>query len=330
MGWIVNGKYVPDIIRSREDLVDRNVCIDPRRNNINNELFDDFGITIEKKYKKDANLESSFPQRIYDYDDSDFINNIRYADNVANEEKIPGLIAFLEEERGKIIRFFNTLFSNYRFSNDFNTEWLWDIPIILCKETPTKQYTITKTDERLEKEINDVYITTEDRNEIRSKVIKILQSKSRSYTQRILGMYFHKGQRHIELYYRNINEADQEVYKATIANTLAHELFHAIHHLLIGKKFEYVGDINERVKEATAEFFAFEYSWKQGGIAQKVAEDRFNTWADRISDGWLPYAFAICFFDDYEINLQNIGKFIEVVMESKNGAMQDAYDIMIR
>lgn len=328
MGWIVNGKYVPDIIRG-DNTFDRSVAIG--QNAVKKELFDDYGISIKKSNKKDSGVPSDAPNEIFGYDNSNVRNNIiRYADNVTEEEKIPGLIDFLEQERKKIIDFAQSLLG---YSESFNWNYLgkiWEMPIILCKETPNKTYEIIKSNDRLEKEINNVYKIIENRDEIKIKVIKILESRYRTTTERILGKYFQNGWRHIELYYKNFDEKDCERYKALIANTLAHEIFHAIHHLIIGKNFEYSGDESERVIEATADFFAFAYSWRQGAAAaKKIAEERFDTWKDRISDGWWPYAFAIYFFRDFDICNHNIEKFVEVIIKSKISTMDVAFDAMV-
>lgn len=257
---------------------------------------------------------------------------IRYAEDIEDNEKIPGLCRYLEGEYEMILAFVRKLIGDRVC--DYNR-----IPVVLSKELPTEQYLLSS--EEKAKMIDFKY-----RNGYKPSIKeseKIIDKDSITFP--VFGRYFGFGadrnnDPYIVLYYKNFGTDDLELYKAKIAQTLAHEYMHHIHNLIAKDTFNGKGKYTEAVEEAVADFFGVLYSiWSHKNDKKiEVALDRYNTWVDYFGSNW-PYANALWFlFDgdnlldfsdqfDYYVNNCATSKFTEVVFESKND-MKKAYSVL--
>ena len=211
--------------------------------------------------------------------------------------------------------------------------------MVLSKELPIEKYSIS---------------TEEKAKMLEFKVGRFGQLYAKGYleildrdsiTSPVLGRYFGikadgDNDPYIVLLYKNFGTNDLELYKAKIAQTLAHEYMHHIHNLIAKDTFNGKGKYTEAVKEAVADFFGVLYSiWSHKNDKKiEVALDRYNTWVDYFGSNW-PYANALWFLFygdnlldfsdqfDYYVNNCATSKFTEVVFESKND-MKKAYSVL--
>lgn len=257
---------------------------------------------------------------------------IRYADDVEDMEKVPGLCYYLEGEYEMILVFARKLFGDRVC--DYNR-----IPVVLSKELPTEQY-------RLSSEEKAKMIDFKYRNGHKPSIKeseKIIDKDSITFP--VLGRYFGlkadgNNDPYIVLYYKNFGTCDLELYKAKIDQTLAHEYMHYTHNLIAKDTFNGKGKHTEAVKEAVADFFGVLYSvWSHKNDKKiEAALDRFNTWVDYFGSNW-PYSNALWFLldgddlfafsdqFDYYVNNDATRKFIKVVFESKNDK-KTAYSVL--
>lgn len=257
---------------------------------------------------------------------------IRYDDNVEDIEKVPGLCRYLESEYEMILAFVRKLIGDRVC--DYNR-----IPVVLSKELPTEQYLLSS--EEKAKMIDFKY-----RNGYKpsiKEIEKIIDKDSITFS--VFGRYFGFGadrnnDPYIVLYYKNFGTDDLELYKAKIAQTLAHEYMHHIHNLIAKDTFNGKGKYTEAVEEAVADFFGVLYSvWSHKNDEKiETARETYNTWVDYFGSNW-PYANALWFLFDgdnfldfsnqfnYYVNNCATNKFTKVVFESKND-MKKAYSVL--
>lgn len=258
--------------------------------------------------------------------------HIRYAEDVKDNEKIPDLCHYLEGEYEMILVFMRQLFGD-RIC-EYNR-----IPVVLSKELPTEKYSISS-----EEKAKMLEFKVGRFGQLYAKgYLEILDKDSITFP--VLGRYFGlkadgNNDPYIVLYYKNFGTCDLELYKAKIAQTLAHEYMHYIHNLIAKDTFNGKGKHTEAVKEAVADFYGVLYSvWSHKNDKKiEAALDRFNTWVDYFGSNW-PYVNALWFlFDgdnlldfsdqfDYYVNNCATSKFTEVVFESKND-MKTAYSVL--
>lgn len=90
----------------------------------------------------------------------------------------------------------------------------------------------------------------------------------------VLGGMYHCGHRYISIYYRTFNAPTTEAFLATVRQVLAHELFHAYHHLKIGRKFneqDLVG--NGTIPDALCSGSRSDRKWVRNHHAQDLDSD---------------------------------------------------------
>lgn len=306
-----------------------------------------------------SNLQSNVPACLGSAQHPDQnCGNIIYAENVAEDERIPGLAGFLHNELEPIVAFFRDLVNERIIVIEERDRSrlleligdAFELPIILRKETPSETYCFPWSDSSktaaIERIATDSTISPADKL---ARIREILDDNSlQTLTMRIPGRYVHSGNkfyegRHIEIFFRNFDCPDEEQYKAAVAQTLAHELFHYWHHLFIGQ--QYLGNAPGRkpVIESTADFFSVLYSldrWKKTNNRERhyCAEKRFKEWRRYYGTTW-PYAYALCFclpqfgivrmYDVYYyVKGGDIQKFFDVLRESKKN-FASAYEILI-
>ena len=228
-------------------------------------------------------------------------NNVRYADDVGLDERVPGLCQFLEYEYDCIIDFLLTYIVRDVIDFDNLENMTFNdlkIRVILSKETPLMEPIITTPEyraRRIESEINKKKGTL--------SYNRILEIEKETIVDRVTGRYYpskygtSKVQGHIEIYYKNFTADSLEEYFAEAAMVLAHEFMHYVHHCLLGdSEFYSNGKHVKRVKEAVADFFGMLYSLHSPMLERfDLAHKRYGLWEERASLDW-PYRYALYFF----------------------------------
>lgn len=247
------------------------------------------------------------PRKGYD-PDRDYI---RYADDVNDEEKVPGLTGFLAEEYNQI---FHALFDGFLdpesvFSLDVELpeedgtslmDTILDyfpnfIPVILSKETPVDTY---HNDEKAIARMIKYQVEQAGNNITEEDILGIMKKKTMVCSR--LGQFVYEdllndGHPYIIIYYRNVNCPDWEEYKALMANVLAHEYMHYVHSLC-SNYFEDPSWKNRAVKEGLADFFSMVYLLIRGTKERcALAEKKYCSWKENFRSNW-PYANALWFF----------------------------------
>ena len=236
------------------------------------------------------------PESIDGYADSPYYSNIYYEEDVSTDLFIPGLVGFLREERKKI---FDSEVLNQideGIENTFKHKGFFDIPIILSKDTPVKEYELEPED------IPDDPFREMNRND-NNITPNIHRNRRGTYTERILGTY--DPIRHIIiLYYRNVECRDEEQYMATFATILSYELFQFLHHMYIEKMYFTTGKEAERVIVGTASSFSLQYADENarkyrghyGNAFRKIEKYYITKWLDLLGTNY-PYAYALYLYD---------------------------------
>jgi len=125
------------------------------------------------------------------------------------------------------------------------------------------------------------------------------------YSDLILGEYYpdrHQILIYIDAIHRIARKANVDL-QDEIRLTLAHELFHAIHHenapknavWKAGKASCGIGAYEKNViKESLADYISVYWCCRQNNAIDKVSDKRIKLWASRYYSKW-PYAKAICY-----------------------------------
>jgi len=255
---------------------------------------------------------------------------VSYAEDVEENERIPGLCEYLESEYKGILGFIGKELGKKLGEHS-------RIPVILKKELPVDTY--YNDDDAIARMIKTKIANG---NNITVAEIKDILNK-REITNRVSGEYFgyQNKEPYIVIYYRNFNTTDLDEYMARIAQTLAHEYMHHIHNLICRQNF-FSQDLHTKdIKEGIADFFAVMYSIYSHRNDKKLdaAEDRYKSWLNNFGSNW-PYANALYFLriednfisfnKDYQYYVDNgcIDKF-GAVLDATIRTMSEAYSIMI-
>lgn len=210
-------------------------------------------------------------------------NYVRYAEDVQDTIKVPGLCQFLETEYERILYFSEQIFGS--LVSNINTR----IPVYLSKECPAETH--LNTDAYVTKKINELVAQGKTVNA--GDVAGILR-----YTTRINGRFYPGEEPYIVIYFRQFKASCWEEYAAAIAKTLAHEYAHYLEfsHCLQYKATPFRDD---NVSEAIADFFGVLYSLsRRDAYRVQVAKKRYDQWVRHFGSSW-PYAHALYF---YKIN----------------------------
>ena len=316
-------------------------------------------------------FSSNVPARLNGYNDEPYYSNIYYDERVPQVEIIDGLIGFLMEERKKIYNSNTLIDIEHSLNSIINTEhikprrdFFFDIQVILSPDTPFSFVTISDIEPEDDKEEDEE--SRRIKNKLRDGRRHGDQTNdnnygnggfgpqrvgANTYIQRPLAKY-DIARRVIIIYYKNINCPDEESYKAIMANCLAHELFHAIHHMYIKNKFKYSNNDCKFVLEAVADSFSIQYleeskrstgSVNYESACDWVIEERIRSWFDYIETTW-PYAYALYLYDLRRamrygwglrvaplglLTLWDVNKFGEVLFASKTN-MKNACKRLMR
>lgn len=274
---------------------------------------------------------------------------VRYAENVSESEKIPGLISYIQDLLHEISDYIRNLVPDASIMFEGMPNFCCRIPIILKKEKKFQKYNerdsfiLNKINQKLSNRCG--YLTNE---ELLQEIKEILAR--RVWHERILGTYFPnkiEPEREknyfpfIEIYYCNFDCDEPNKYKAMMAQCLSHEIGHCINHRVAGDMFicGSRGFDIKVVNEAFADFFAnmFLINRKTAdNLYLDVARDRYQAWEDRFDSSW-PYAGAKLFhkvdniwhdfsenFEDY-VNWGCIRKMFEFLTIYGNRGWRDAY-----
>jgi len=286
-----------------------------------------------------------------------------YAENVAETEKLPGLINFVLEEYSQILRFYQTLNSEFGHltCGDLPAiRQLPRIPVILRKECPTEDY--RESDEWIAQKIADL-VQQKNRAVSEADILEVLKMKN--HTERICGIYYHRGcpasvlidansrssevfyfhdesVPYIEIFYRNTECTDSEEYTAFIGNCLAHEYCHFLHDWYAGAEFSANTPACKAVTEGVADFCSVAYTLnratyfgKSSATLISFAEKKYENWMRWFGSSW-PYANALYFYlingaflpFSPQIMRDQIDKLLHVLYICVGG-MDDAYQEMI-
>jgi len=261
--------------------------------------------------------------------------NIRYADDVKPSERVPGLVAFLEEEYEKILNFTHgtrlDILKNYH-----------KIPVILSKKKPIEIY--ENDDATIEKLINRRH--ERHINEIPEEEIKDMWNL-RKMVIPVWGNYFsNDNDPYIEIYYTNISCRDLDDYSAKISSCLAHVFFYYLMDIDVVGKNCLTADKKtiDIIDSSLASFFSVLYltNRRYGGDPNvesakiSYAEEMYDSWDRLFGSSW-PYANALWFYfigfnwlpfeDDYNRYLVT-GSFdkFKAVMDITSTPIKDAYE----
>lgn len=260
------------------------------------------------------------------------VGYVSYDKNINVSNRIPGLTEYIDYQYASVREFLSSI---------FNDE-IHPIPIILCEETPYKEYfNDNKTIAKFVKKAVD-----EKGGKISEK--QILDIIEKPYASlRILGEYhpfsdehYPEGP-HIVIYYNNFgtNYKNNNLFYSNVSMTIAHEYMHYYHHTYVGtKRFEENTSLATKVKEAVADFFSVLFLSKKQGPHNSHAAVALarNLWWEQYFDTDLPYAEArwclyssnnwITFKADYDCLFQSdcVYKLSEVIISSKN-SWEDGY-----
>ena len=287
-----------------------------------------------------------------DYVEPPYFENIFYEEEVYNDPNlvVRGLLVFLYNEIEGMIQTFCAL---PLIDKPLGT--LYRIPIIIRRETPVEHY---YPDFDL---VNEAIKRRDKPSDIFKK--ELLDLIDRNYFERpIMGLYHSDGGRdlpeirnnkefkpftncdrfpYIEIFYRNIDSEDMDDYIASLAMTLAHEMFHFFHDQHAPLQFNKASKYRKPVIEASADFFSFFHLIKTDKKSHNSArinraEKRYSAWKDRFGSVW-PYAYALYFLiikgselpfstnTDYYDSNGCLEKLSKVVILSKKG-MNEAYN----
>lgn len=254
---------------------------------------------------------------------------VYYDKNILPDEKVVELSEHLESEYGAILEFISFILRND--DNDLNFDYK-KIKIVLKKEQPKDTY-ITS-----DNTIKQILKNKLKQNSLSEIDIDKIFSKKNIVVPRA-GEYCHDGDDyHINLYYKNISCDNYEEFLIKIYSTLAHELMHYVHNLIVGDKIFYEkGLVCGYLKEAVADFVSFIYLFykTQYNFSQYdsiVAKNKYNFWVDHFEYNY-PYAKALYFinkyhdkFDDYIADGCKL-KLQQVVRKSKISLL-DGYKLL--
>lgn len=290
--WHSVAMKLVDFIQSRVVIVPRGYLTEK---NIHAIFAGKVGLTMKKPYTPPKQGRDQETQRI------------RYENNVTQEEQVPGLCIFLENEYECILGFARTLFGDW-----VDTLHPRRIPVILKKECPAKVY--RNSDEYVTQKINELVKQNKTINT--EEIAEILR-----YEMRVAGYFIQAPEPHIEIFFRQFDAKCWEDYASQIAQVLAHEYLHYLHYAYAKEKFS---DAEAGLKEALADFFGVLYSINCGDkYALEVAANRYDLWKKREGSGW-PYADALWFYRvhgnemEYSSNYSDyecfgcIGKFVQI------------------
>lgn len=258
-----------------------------------------------------------------------------YDESIPNSNKIKEFAEYLETQYRYIIDF---ILTNLNIDIDENSYYILNkIKIILKQGEPQKSYiTSDKTiKENLIKKLNEGQLT--------EKVIENI-FKKKNIKLDINGKYCHQNSDYaIYIYYQNIAKhcysLDEFFIKAS--RTLAHELTHLIHNLIIGDKMFYdksntANFINESIADFTSYLYLFYQNKRQmNKNYETIAKERFDFWEEYF-DTDIPYSKALYFthqhyynlFIDY-VNCGCIKKLREVIVKNK-ASIAEAYELLTK
>ncbi|MBE5731768.1 MAG: hypothetical protein E7353_01925 [Clostridiales bacterium] len=251
------------------------------------------------------------PIQGYDRD----VSFVYYAENVSDEEKVPGLCSYLRELYGRIKQFAGRiLYKEFRYCSE---EFFKYIPVILKKECPVQTH--KNNYEFATKKINEI---TKEKGAISVDDLK----NALYYKQRIAGMFFAGKEPHIEIYFNQFESSCYDEYLACVLNTLAHEYAHYLEFEYCGRKRGKKSNKGSCVSEAIADFFSVLFSVDKGDMFDlNVAEGRYYWWREMFGSG-LSYSYAFYFvknmprpfhnvIQDYYDN-DNISNLVNVFMQT--------------
>lgn len=238
-----------------------------------------------------------------------------YADNVEEDEKIEWLIPLVEKQIRKVnesniyTAVCTLVDEQWKWINPF--ELFFTIQIVLRKERPVEEYPLTE-DEQAER-----IMRIDDPDPVRKKAAILDILRYRSWAMPIGGRYCPAGHEpfdanqkctsHIEIFYNNLYSSDTDVFKAAVAETLAHELFHFWHDCYCPPTFRTRSSKRKDVVEGTADFFSVMFILEDNDILDRdsrieVARESYAGWEDNRFMSW-PYSNALFFcapFDDFD------------------------------
>ena len=221
------------------------------------------------------------PYRGFDPD----CEHVYYDPEIPDEEKVPGLAAYLEERYGRIIDYLM-----YALKPEINPDFLMKrIPVVLVKGHPADVHRIDVRRWVLDQwELLGHKLAAEE-------IITMLHGESKIFP--ILGEYIPDLSKPTEsmivLYYENDWGTPLQEYLALFEGVLAHEYAHHIHHLYLGATFHTYGKTATIIKESVADFASFAYLVDHH--QPLVAEKKLEGWKEYFGSGW-PYAEALWFF----------------------------------
>lgn len=205
-----------------------------------------------------------------------------YADNVSEEERVPGLCGAIEDVYHAVCDF-----AREQLGERCELGEIPQIRVILKKECPTRTY--RNDSEYIAKKLNEIA------QQGRQITAKDVENASR-ITTRTRGVFYHKNtDPYIVIYYRQFKVDNWCEYIAGIANTLAHEYAHYLEYLCCSRcstePFE-----DSCVSEAMADFFGVLFSINRGGACDlAVAQNEYDEWVEHFGSSW-PYAEALRFY----------------------------------
>lgn len=254
---------------------------------------------------------------------------VYYDKDILPNEKVVDLSEHLENEYGHILEFISLMLRNN--NNDLKFDYK-KIKIILKKGHPVDTYT---TSDNTIKEILKNKFKQNSLSEI--DIDKIFSNKNIDVLR--TGEYCHQNEDyHINLYYQNISCDNYDEFLVKIYSTLAHELMHYVHNLIVGDNvFCKNGFIYSCLKEAVADFVSFIYlfykaQYNSSQYDSIVAKHKYDLWVNYFDYAY-PYAKALYFinkyhdnFDDY-INEDCKLKLQKVVRKSKT-SLSAGYNLL--
>ena len=212
---------------------------------------------------------------------------VYYHENVPEEQRVEGLCYQLECEYRELIY----RFARNAFEDCFEESFPEFIPVVLCKECPSKIY--INSDEYVAKKINQ--LIKQGKLVASDDIAKILR-----FNMRIAGEFIADDVPYIKIYFNQFDAKSADEYISMIINVLAHEFAHYLEYeyckLNHAKHYQ-----DARVSEAIADFYGGLYSRYRSEQVKhtfdlQVVEKRYNKWKEREGSGW-PYAYALHFLN---------------------------------